>query len=359
MITLVTRRASWKLVTSVAAVVLLGLSASRAGAQAEWETLNAGTSASLRGLHAVSDRVVWASGTAGTVIHTVDGGASWRLDSIPMASPFDIRAVHARSEMVAHAAATAGRIWRTLDGGKSWSLRYQATDTTVFLDAIAFWDNRHGIALGDPIGGRFFVLLTDDGGETWREAPVESRPAAVDGEAAFAASGTSLVAMGIGAAWIASGGRVARVHRTVDRGRTWQVSDTPIQGGSGSNGVFSISFATLRDGVAVGGDYRFPDSTRATAAFTRDGGVTWEPARVLPRGYRSGVSTRWRRGTRVLALAVGTNGSDYSLDGGVSWTALDATGFNAVAVSPSGVAFAVGDRGRLARMDTGRLTGSH
>ena len=48
----------------------------------------------------------------------------------------DLRAVHARSAEVAHVAATAGRIWRTTDGGKSWSLRYQAADTTMFLDAI-------------------------------------------------------------------------------------------------------------------------------------------------------------------------------------------------------------------------------
>src|SRR5262249_22113190 len=152
---------------------------------------------------------------------------------------FDVRAVHARNGMVAHAAATAGRIWRTLDGGKTWSLRYQARDTTVFLDALAFWDDRHGLALGDPIGGRFFILLTDDGGETWREAPNESRPQAVDGEAAFAASGTSLVVMSIGAAWIGSGGKAARVHRTLDRGRTWQVADTPIRSGFASSGVFS------------------------------------------------------------------------------------------------------------------------
>jgi photosystem II stability/assembly factor-like uncharacterized protein len=169
MITLVTRRAALTLVTGAAAAALV-VAPFRA-ADGQWEQLSTGTIASLRGLHAVSERVVWASGTGGTVIHTTDGGTTWRVDTIPDASAFDVRAVHARSDMVAHAAATAGRIWRTLDGGRSWSLRYQATDTTVFLDAIAFWDDRHGLALGDPIGGRFFVLLRDEGGVRWGVAP--------------------------------------------------------------------------------------------------------------------------------------------------------------------------------------------
>jgi photosystem II stability/assembly factor-like uncharacterized protein len=360
MITLVTRRAALTLVMGASVAALTGAPARRAAGQASgaWEPLSTGTTASLRGLHAVSARVVWASGTGGTVIHTTDGGTTWRVDTIPNASGFDVRAVHARGDMVAHAAATAGRIWRTLDGGRTWSLRYHASDTTVFLDAIAFWDDRHGIALGDPIGGRFFVLLTDDGGETWREAPAESRPVTLEGEAAFAASGTSLVVVGIGSAWIGSGGRAARVHRSLDRGRTWQVAETPIQTGTGSNGIFSLSFATPRDGIAVGGDYRFADSTRATAAVTRDGGVTWEAARAMPRGYRSGVAARFRRDSSSLAIAVGTNGTDVSQDGGVSWAALDGTGFNAVVIAPSGVAFAAGDRGRVARLDTERLRSS-
>lgn len=320
------------------------------GAQAPWELLNVETTASFRGLSVVNDRVVWASGTRGTVIQSVDGGASWRIDSIPGASTFDLRALHGQSASVAHVAATAGRIWRTLDGGHTWSLRYQAADTTMFLDAIVFFDERHGIALGDPMGGRFVLLVTRDGGDTWSEDAEASRPAAVDGEAAFAASGTSLAVMGSRFGWLGTGGSAARVFRTVDAGTTWTVAPSAIPARAGSGGVFSVAFADLKYGIVVGGDYQRPDSSYGTAAVTQDGGVTWRPASRFPRGFRSGVTLRRAGPDDLIAIAVGTTGSDISRDGGNTWSPLDDTAFNAVQFAPLGVAFAVGAGGRVARL---------
>lgn len=336
------------------AAALIALPLRKTAAQADWEALRANTAASLRGLHVVSDQVIWASGSRGTVMHSSDGGNFWAVDTIPGGAAFDIRSIHGRGERVAHAAATAGRIWRTIDGGKSWSLRYQATDTSVFLDAISFWDDRRGMALGDPIHGRFLILFTEDGGESWHEAPEASRPAAIAGEAAFAASATSLVTMGRGLAWIGSGGKAARVHRSRDFGRSWQVSETPLQSGSGANGIFSLAFADAMNGAAVGGDYRFADSSRASAALSRDGGVTWVAASAMPRGYRSGAALRRRSGARPFAISVGTNGTDVSMDGGATWQPLNAGSYNAVQFAPGGTIYAAGDRGRLGRFDPTR-----
>jgi photosystem II stability/assembly factor-like uncharacterized protein len=320
---------------------------------ADWELLKVETRASFRGLSVVSDRVIWASGTRSTVIRSVDGGATWSVDSIANGSMFDLRAIHATSDRIAHVAATAGRIWKTTDGGKSWSLKYQAADTSMFLDAIVFRDDKEGMALGDPMGGRFVLLVTHDGGEHWSEAPPASRPMARDGEAAFAASGTSLVLAGPVHGWIGTGGSVARVFRTEDGGRSWNPRDAGISGGAASRGVFSVAFTGPMHGIVVGGDYQLPDSMSGTAAYTSDGGVTWLPATQGPRGYRSGVALRRVDPDRAMAIAVGTNGSDVSRDGGKTWTPLDGTAFNAVQFAPSGVAFAVGARGRVARIPLG------
>lgn len=333
-------------------VALLGWFLPVGGLQAQGVTvdmLEIQTTASFRGLSVVDDRVVWVSGTRGTFLRTTDGGTTWRVDSIPGAAAMDLRAVHGRSDLVAHVAATAGRIWRTTDGGQSWSLRYQATDTTVFLDAIAFADDRFGLALGDPAGGRFLLLVTQDGGDTWSEAPVPSRPVAAEGEAAFAASGTSLVFVGNRHAWLGTGGSAARVFRSRDGGVSWAVSQSAIPPRAGSGGVFSVAFADTLRGVVVGGDYERPDSVLGTAAFTLDGGATWRPSASFPRGYRSGVALQ-RRGDELIAIAVGTTGSDLSRDGGRTWSPLDGTAFNAIQFAPSGVAFAVGGRGRVARL---------
>ena len=320
-----------------------------------WDLRSAGTSASFRGLSVVDDLVIWASGTRGTVVRSTDGGTTWTADTIPGASRLDVRAIHGRSGLVAHAAATAGRIWRTTDGGRTWSLRYQAADTAVFLDAIVFLDDRTGLALGDPMGGRFLILVTRDGGESWHVAPVASRPAAKEGEAAFAASGTSLVVLGTRHAWLGTGGTVARVFRSGDGGVTWTVTGSGLADGSASTGVFSLAFADTARGVAVGGDYQRPDSATGTAATTADGGRTWAPATAGPRGYRSGVAAQIIGG-RLVAIAVGTSGSDVSLDGGRTWSPLDVTAFNSIQFAPGGVAFAVGGQGRIARLDATRLT---
>jgi photosystem II stability/assembly factor-like uncharacterized protein len=323
----------------------------RAVAQAQgWEFLKVETTASFRGLSVVSDRVIWASGTRGTVIRSVDGGTTWSVDSIPNGSTFDLRGIHATSDRVAHVAATAGRIWKTTDGGKIWSLKFQAADTSMFLDAIVFRNDRDGFALGDPMNGQFVILVTSDGGETWREAQGAARPIANDGEAAFAASGTSLVFIGSRFGWLGTGGTTARVYRTTDSGATWRAHNSAIPAKAGSGGVFSVAFADSLHGVVVGGDYEQPDSSARTAAMTVDGGATWTPPQQFPRGYRSGVAMHRTDAGHLMAIAVGTNGSDVSRDGGKTWTPLDATGFNAVQFAPSGVAFAVGARGRVARI---------
>jgi photosystem II stability/assembly factor-like uncharacterized protein len=319
-------------------------------AQTSWEQLEVESTASFRGLSVVNDRVVWASGTRGTVIRTIDGGDSWRVESIPAGSPFDLRAVQGVSDQVAHVAATAGRIWRTTDGGRSWSLRYQSADTSMFLDAIVFRNDREGMALGDPMGGRFVILVTSDGGDTWTMAPDSARPAAQEGEAAFAASGTSLVFKSVRHGWLGTGGSASRVFRTSNGGRSWTVAPSGIPARAGTGGVFSVAFDDALHGVIVGGDYERPDSSSGTAALTGDGGLTWEPATRFPRGYRSGVAMRRINADDLIAVAVGTTGSDVSRDGGRTWTPLDGTAFNAVQFAPSGVAFAVGARGRVARI---------
>jgi len=322
--------------------------------QAQWRPLTSGTTVSLRGLSVVDGRTAWASGARGTVVHTTDGGATWRVDSVPGAVAFDLRAIHARSPRIAHVAATAGRIWRTRDGGATWELRYEASDTSVFLDAIEFWDDRHGMALGDPIGGRFFLLVTRDGGDTWHEPPIDERPVAAPGEAAFAASGSSLLLQGSAdslVAWIGTGGAVARLHRSVQRGRNWVAYSTPMRQGSPAEGIFSVAHVPGQGLMVVGGHYSQNDSTRGNAASTL-AGPQWRLVTTQgPRGYRSGVAFARLPGEAPVGVAVGPGGSDVSTDGGMTWAPFDSTGYHAVRASQDGIFFASGSGGRLARYD--------
>ncbi len=50
---------------------------------AQWVKQTVNTTASFRGLSVVNEKVVWASGTDGTVIRTIDGGKTWNVMTIP------------------------------------------------------------------------------------------------------------------------------------------------------------------------------------------------------------------------------------------------------------------------------------
>jgi photosystem II stability/assembly factor-like uncharacterized protein len=324
-------------------------------AHAQWVPQTSGTDAEFRGLSVVSPNVVWASGTRGRFARTTNGGTTWVVDSVATASGLDFRAVHARNATVAwvmsagEAERGQAKIFKTNDTGRTWALQYSTRDSGVFLDAIAFWDDRHGIAMSDPVNGKLVLLVTGDGGTTWTRVPPEALPPMLKGEAAFAASGTCITVQGDSAVFVATGGAErARVFRSSNRGRTWTVSDTPLHSG-GSAGIFSVAFADARRGVVVGGDYAKPNERFDNVALTADGGRTWRLAKgPLPAGYMSAVAVL--PGTRGQQLvAVGLAGTATSSDGGESWTMVDSTAYNSVAFATAGEGWAVGPKGRIAK----------
>ena len=325
------------------------------GARAQWTALATGTDAELRGLSVVSPQVVWVSGARGTVLHTTDGGRTWAHDTVPGASSLDFRAIAATSARVAHvmSIADSSRIYRTTDGGRTWSLRFSATRKGSFFDAIRFWDAQHGIAISDPVDGKFLVVTTSDGGTTWREVPPEWLPPALPGEGAFAASGSCLSVHGSGDVWFGTGGAsAARIFRSRDRGKSWTVHDTPLRAGVASAGVFSVAFRDSRNGVISGGDYRQPALRGRNVALSADGGRTWTlvDSASSPPGYRSAVAYVRGAGAAVM-VAVGLTGSDVSRSGGKTWATFDTTAYNSVQFSGH-VGWAVGPKGRAATLVT-------
>jgi len=235
------------------------------------------------------------------------------------------------------------RIYKTNDGGDVWELQYTDEQSGFFLDDIACFDEKHCFALGDPIGGKFLILSTEDG-RHWGEMPRGNMPAIIQGEGAFAASGTSLAIYGKTEIYFGTGGgAIARVFHSADLGRTWTVADTPLAAGNASSGVFSV----VRVGdkvVAVGGDYKATNANSGVAAFSTDGGTTWQLSGKQPSGYRSGVAGL--SGSTLIAL--GPNGEEMSLDGGATWTPSDTLNMNAVATLDGSSVWAAGAHGTIA-----------
>lgn len=298
-----------------------------------WVIQNSGTTARLRGVSAVSDRVAWASGSGSTVLRTADGAATWQKLTIT-ADALDFRDIDAIDSQTAYLLSIGNgplsRIYKTMDGGATWTLQFKNDDPKAFYDAMSFWDANHGIVIGDSIDRQFCIMTTENGGRIWKRVPSSSLPPALENEGAFAASGTNIAVIGKTHAWIGTGAaRQARVLRTADRGRTWKVSNTPLVAGA-SAGIFSIAFRDTKHGVIVGGDYTKEKETGGNLAITDDGGETWSLVNGLT-GYRSAVAyvpvTTQSRQTSML-VAVGPSGADYSTDDGRTWKQIEGPGFD-------------------------------
>lgn len=321
--------------------------------EGQWRPQNPGTTASFRGMSVVSQDIVWISGTKGTFAWTTNGGTEWHPGQVPDAAALDFRAVHAISAdtaLLMVSALNVGLIYRTTDRGRTWSVVYRDSSKGAFLDAIAFFDSRHGLAVGDPVNGRFVILSTSDGGQHWSKVPEPGIPAALNGEGAFAASGTSLITCGATDAWLGSGGAAtSRVYHSRDGGRTWSVENVPIDAGVASAGIFSLACRDVDHLVAVGGNYSKPNASATTVARSDDGGRTWTAsAPSAATAFLSGVAyLDPSRGKRLIA--VGTEGSAFSKDGGATWSQLDKTSLNVVmSLGHDDRAWAAGADGSLA-----------
>ncbi|MBK8812486.1 MAG: glycosyl hydrolase [Acidobacteria bacterium] len=317
-------------------------------ANAQWQKQTIDTKSGFRGLSVVNANVVWASGTGGTFVRTIDGGKTWTVGKVPDADKLDFRDVEAFDENTAFLLSIgngeSSRIYKTTDGGKTWKLHLKNSNEKAFFDAFAFWDRTNGIAMSDPVDGKYLLYRTTDG-ETWNPVDTTKMPAAKESEAAFAASGTCLITKGAKSAYLVSGGGDARVFRSTDRGATWVVAETPIVKGSAGSGIFSIAVFDALNGVIVGGNYEKPEEIAGNLAFTKNGGKTWIAGSGLS-GYRSGVVFVDKK----TIVAVGTNGSDISTDGGTSWKNLDKENYNAVQAKGKTAVWAVGPNGMIAKL---------
>ena len=369
--------------------LILLLAAATASSQTAPQTRISRITEDLRGVSAVSQKIAWASGTHGTYLRTTDGHL-WIPDHVPAADSLDFRGIVAFSAdeafLMSSGPGDQSRIYHTTDAGRHWQLQFTNPNPKGFFDSIAFWDRTHGIVLGDPIPDetgtpKFELLMTDDG-QTWTPIPPSQLPPSLEGEAAFAASNTCLAIVadreghdfsraisvprknGASAPagtdpniWFATGGKAARVFHSPDRGRNWEVFDTPIIHGPDSAGIFSLAFRDATHGVIAGGDYKLPQQDGPNLAFTADGGKTWTLSKIFPQSYFSAAAydhktkSNNKDEARDRLFLVGTN-FIYDFRPPKNPTRISAqkksdSQFNAISPYPQGGALAVGPKGTI------------
>lgn len=322
-----------------------------------WNVQTSGIDTNLRAVSAayspdakgVPAPVVWASGSNGVILKSLDQGKTWQRLHVKDADTLDFRGIVAFNASTAYLMSIGegekSRIYKTTDGGESWNLQYSDNRKEFFLDTIACRSEKECFALGDPINGKFLLLKTTDG-EHWNPLPSDNMPTALGGEGAFAASNSCLVLSGEKEIFFATGGPAARVFHSTDGGVSWSVARTPLLQGNPSSGAFSLGFDRDKHLIGLGGDYKEADNPNRASAYSMDSGLTWQLAARQPGGFRSAVA-HVHEGYWV---AIGPTGEDITNDGGIHWMHTDSLNLNAVAVLDSGTGWAVGARGTIARL---------
>ena len=173
-----------------------------------WTMQESGTTAGLRGIFSVEGTVAWASGTEGTVLRTIDGGAHWTRCSTPDAdkdgATLDFRGAQAWDEktaiMMASGPGDKSRLYKTEDGCRTWKLVFRNPEKDGFWDAIRITSERTVLMIGDPLPKReldrfkakvfyhFPLYGSSDRGESWGRLDSGTLFAISDGKGRLAQS---------------------------------------------------------------------------------------------------------------------------------------------------------------------------
>src|ERR1017187_5467822 len=112
--------------------VFLTLLAAASACAQSFAPQTSGTQSALRGVWAVNEQIVWASGAHGTYLRTTDGGAHWTAATVPGAESLDFRDVQGVDANTAYllsiGAGETSRVYKTTDGGAHWTLSLQNPD---------------------------------------------------------------------------------------------------------------------------------------------------------------------------------------------------------------------------------------
>jgi photosystem II stability/assembly factor-like uncharacterized protein len=299
-------------------------------------------SVSFRGLSVVNDKIIWVSGSKGTVGKSIDSGNTWKWYSVNGFEKSDFRDIEAfnESQAIVISVGEPAYILKTLDGGDSWKVVYENKQKGMFLDALEFWNEQSGIVLGDPIDQRFFIARTFDGGNSWKQIPTNNQPKSDSSEACFAASGTNIKKINNKEAVFVSGGLSSHLYI---KNRKLKL---PILQGTESTGANSIGVKDSKTFIVVGGDFYKKDQTEKNCCITKDAGNSWNYSTNPPNGYRSCVEFLRKNNW----ITCGLSGVDYSMNNGDTWKSISTESFHTVKKAKKGKSVYLSGNNKIAKL---------
>ncbi len=331
-------------------VVLVSCDTTRLSFDSEFQ--ESGVEDLLIGLHARNDNLVWVSGTNGLVLVTRDGGRNWDEFRYMTSDSLQFRDIHGFSPRRAVVLSAGDGLMSkilTFTQDSGFVVKYEMDHPVGFLNSLDFWDNQIGIAFGDAIDEKPFILKTIDGGNSWKRISKSKLPDAGEGEGGFASSGTNIELGQNGKVWIGTGaGGNARILYSADYGENWLNISTPMVKGEMA-GIMSVRFIGVK-GFISGGDLNQAQGITNNLYRTINGGLFWEPA-AAPRTrgpiYGSAYTVFEKRD---VLLITGPNGADISYDFGNRWANISRANFWSADLLPTGKGWLVGRNGNIMKV---------
>jgi photosystem II stability/assembly factor-like uncharacterized protein len=200
----------------------------------------------------VSKQVGTIVGNYGTILRTVDGGATWQ--QVASGTTDSLGAVDFPTAMVGYATGVAGRILKTTNGGLTWAPL--ASGTTRDLRGVSF----RSATLGWVVGANGTIRRTTNGGATWTKQQSGT---------AKALAGVDFVSGSAG--WAV--GSAGTILRTANGGRKW------VKQASGTTAFLAaVDFVSATKGFVAGEKPRPAGSTPYAYGVIRrtiTGGKVW------------------------------------------------------------------------------------
>ena len=270
---------------------------------ATWERQGAGAipNADMFGVATVNSSTAWVVGTVAdgysTIYRTTDAGQSWaRMGSalsLPNENLYKVNAVSAQNVW----AVGQGTIVNTSDGGTTWANHTPAGYDATMFQGIFSPDGVNVWATGEAKDGYATVLKSTDAGQNWVRQS--------DGFSPNVDHILGVAAVDANNAW-AVGGMGNYIFKTKDGGTKWDLMDGHDGITRDANEVAVVSI----DDVWVAED--------SSVKWTHDGGLTWDSYNT--GDFTMGIAVADKTNAWAVSQSFMGQGLIYHTgDGGANW----------------------------------------